>query len=40
MGYTCIDNLERNDKIGNEQLFHRERNKRVEKSFSVYNENE
>lgn len=39
MGYTCIDNLGRNDKIGNEQLFHRDQNKMVEKLFLVYNVN-
>lgn len=39
MEYTCIDNLGRNDKIGNEQLFHRDQNKMVEKFFSVYNVN-
>lgn len=37
MGYTCTDNLGRNDKINNEQLFYRDQNKWIEKSFSVYN---
>lgn len=39
MGYTCTDNFGRNDKINNEQLFYRDQNKWIEKSFSVYNEN-